>query len=353
MKTEFTQWQDIQLYAGIDLHKNKWVVTVRTDSCYINTFVCLPDEYKLLKTLQNKWHAAKIKAVYEAGCFGYHLADYLNSNGIDTIIVAPHTIPTARGSFVKTDKIDSRKLASELSKGSLKSIYMRSTEELCNRSLVRKRIQLVKRKRQIICRLKSDIIFYNVKFDFAVRQYLSKKVIKKIRGFEFSNDFLSYHFNQSLDEYEIVSKNLIKINLLLEKVASSPLYNNNFELLRSVPGIGKLTASIILLEIGNIERFSSKEKFVSYLGLTPTEFSSGDKVRIGSLSGMGHNYLRSLLIECSWQAVKFDPVLMKKYYSLSEKKGKLKAIVAIAKKLATRIHYVLKTSQPYVVGVVR
>lgn len=353
MRTESTQWQDLQLYAGIDLHKNKWVVTVRTDSCHINTFVCPPDEGKLLKTLQNKWQAAKIKAVYEAGCFGYHLADYLNSNGIETLIVAPHTIPTPRGSFVKTDKIDSRKLALELSKGSLKSIYLRSTEELYNRSLVRKRIQLVKRKRQLITRLKADMLFYDVKFDFTVKEYLSKKVIKKIREFNYCNDYLKYHFSQSVDEYEVVSTNLIKINLLLEKVVSSVTYNENFELLRSVPGIGKLTASIMLLEIGSIERFSSKEKFVSYLGLTPTEFSSGDRIRLGSLSGMGHNYLRSLLIECSWQAVKFDPVLMKKYYSLSEKKGKLRAIVAIARKLATRIHFVLKMSQPYVIGVVR
>jgi transposase len=353
MRTESTQWQDLQLYAGIDLHKNKWVVTVRTDSRHINTFVCPPDENKLLKTLQSKWHSAKIKAVYEAGCFGYHLADYLNSNGIETLIVAPHTIPTPRGSFVKTDKIDSRKLALELSKGSLKSIYLRSTEELYNRSLVRKRIQLVKTKRQIITRLKSDIIFYNIKFNFTVQSYLSKKTIKRIREFEYNNTFLSFLFNQSVDEYEIVSTNLIKINLLLEKVTSSPIYNNKFELLRSVPGIGKLTASIFLLEIGNIERFPSKEKFVSYLGLTPTEYSGGDKIRMGSLSGMGHSYLRSLLIECTWQAVKFDPVLMKKYYSLSERKGKLRAIVAVAKKLATRIHFVLKMSQPYVVGVVR
>lgn len=109
METEDTRWQDLQLYAGIDLNKNKWVVSVRTQSCHITTFVCSPEEEKLLKTFHNKWPAANINAVYEAGCFGYHLADYLNSNGIDTMIVAPHTVPTPRGSFVKTDKIDSRK----------------------------------------------------------------------------------------------------------------------------------------------------------------------------------------------------------------------------------------------------
>ena len=68
---------------------------------------------------------------------------------------------------------------------------------------------------------------------------------------------------------------------------------------------------------------------------------------------MGHNYLRSLLVECAWQAIRIDPVLLKKFYSLSERKGKLRAIVAVTRKLATRIHYVLKTSQPYVVGVIK
>jgi len=353
METTTTNWQDIQLYAGIDLHKNKWVVTIRTVTNHLVTFVAPPIKEKLVYTLEKRWPSAKINAVYEAGCFGYHLADYLNSKGIATIIVAAHTIPTPRGSFVKTDKIDSRKLASELSKGSLESIYLRSREELYNRNLIRKRIQLVKRKRQIMVRIKADIIFYDIKFDFQVREYLSQKVIKKFREFEYENDFLSYLFKQSVVEYEVVVENIKKIEKWLEEVCSSIPHQENYELLRGVPGIGKLAASCLLLEIGKIDRFSSKEKFVSYLGLTPSEYSSGDKVRNGSLSGMGHNYLRSLLVECAWQAIRIDPVLLKKFYSLSEKKGKLRAIVAVTRKLATRIHYVLKTSQPYVVGVIK
>jgi len=353
MKTKTTEWQNIQLFAGIDLHKNKWVVTVRTATTHLVTFVAPPMKEKLAQTLKKRWPSAKINAVYEAGCFGYHLADYLNSKGIVTIIVAAHTIPTPRGSFVKTDRIDSRKLALELSKGSLESIYLRSREELFNRNLIRKRIQLVKRKRQLIVRIKADITFYDIKFDFQVREYLSKKVIKKLREFEYENEFFSYLFKQYVDEYEVVMENIKKIDIWLEEVTSSAQHQEKYALLRTVPGIGKLAASSLLLEIGDIDRFSSKGKFVSYLGLTPSEYSSGEKVRNGSLSGMGHNCLRTLLVECAWQAIKIDPVLLKKFYSLSEKKGKLRAIIAVTRKLATRIHYVLKTSQPYVVGVVK
>ena len=102
METKQINWDNFQLYAGIDLHKNKWVITVKTKESYLTTFVIPPSEEILLKTFQHKWAGAKIKAVYEAGCFGYTIAEYLNTNGIETIIVAPHKIPTAAGNFVKT-----------------------------------------------------------------------------------------------------------------------------------------------------------------------------------------------------------------------------------------------------------
>lgn len=353
MKTSTTDWEGIQLYAGIDLHKTRWVVTVRTRETTLRTFVAPPEKEKLVETFRKKWPSAKIFAVYEAGCFGYHLSDYMNSQGIETIIVAAHRVPIEKGNFVKTDKIDSRKLASELSKGSLESIYLRNPEELHQRNLIRKRTQFVKRKKQIILRLKSDLMFYNITLDFLVREYLSKKVIKKFRTFDFGDSFIKFTFDQYLDEYENIIESIKKIEIWLEEIFSSKKLRKNYELLKSVPGIGKLSASTILLEIGDINRFSSKEKFVSYLGLTPSEYSSGDKINRGSLTGMGHTYLRALIVECTWVAVKLDPVFQKKFYMLAEKKGKLKAIVAMARKLATRIHFVLKTSQPYVIGVVK
>ena len=99
------------------------------------------------------------------------------------------------------DKIDSRKLASELSKGSLESIYLRNPEELYQRNLIRKRTQLVKRKKQIMLRLKSDLMFYNINPDFLVKEYLSQKVIKKFKAFDFGDSFMKFTFDQYLDEY--------------------------------------------------------------------------------------------------------------------------------------------------------
>ena len=353
MEARQIEWDGIQLYAGLDLHKNKWTITVRTKTKHLITFTAPPIKEKLVETFFKKWPKAKIKAVYEAGCFGYHLSDYLNSVGIETIIVAPHRIPTEKGNFVKTDKIDSKKLANELSKDSLETIHLRSKVEIYERNLIRKRKQLVMRRRKILVRLKADIVFFNVQIMVTIKEYLSQKVIKVLRKLKYDDEFLSFSINQYLDEYETLKTNIEIIDNQIENLLNSKKHKRNYELLRSVPGIGKVTAGAILLEIGDINRFSNKEKFVSYLGLTPSEYSSGDKIRKGSISGMGHSYLRSLLVECAWLSIKKDPVLLKKFYHLSEKRGKLVAIVAIARKLAARIHYVLKTSQPYMVGVVK
>lgn len=134
-------WTGQILYASIDVHKAKWVVTVRTREVQLKTFVTEADKEILLKSFRHLYSGAAIEAVYEAGCFGYHLADFLNANGIKTIIVAPHTIPVAPSQFVKTDIIDSRKLAAELARGNLSGIYLRPREDLFDRGLLRKRAQ--------------------------------------------------------------------------------------------------------------------------------------------------------------------------------------------------------------------
>lgn len=352
MGTKHMNWESFQLYAGIDLHKNKWVITVRTKESYITTFVIPPSAEILLRTFHHKWPGAKIKAVYEAGCFGYTIAEFLIDHGVETMIVAPHRVPIASGNFVKTDKIDSKRLATELANGSLQSIYLRNQEELYERNLIRKRLQLVKRRKQLQVQLKADLLFYNIPVSIDLNKYISKKSIQVLRDLNCRSSYINNLFTIYIDEYERVKNSINQIDKWLVDISQSSRHRKKFDLLRTVPGIGRLTAITILLEIGDIKRFSSAEKFSSYLGLTPSEYSSGDKIRKGSLSGMGHIQLRSLLIECSWWSIKKDPVLLEKFYKLSVGKGKCQAIVAIARKLAVRIRYVLMNEQPYVVGVV-
>jgi len=93
------------------------------------------------------------------------------------------------------------------------------------------------------------------------------------------------------------------------------------------------------------------EKFASYIGLVPSEYSSGEKIRKGSLSGMGHKTLRGLFIEISWVIIRKDPVLFEKYNRIRKGKTSAETIVAVANSLARRVHYVLVNHKPYCLGV--
>lgn len=353
METRRQNWNKQTLFAGIDLHKNKWVVTVRTPEVILKTFTTEPDKQILMKTFQNNWSGARINAAYEAGCFGYHLADFLNAHDINTQIIAAHTIPTAPGNFTKTDIIDSRKIAFELAKGTIKGIYHRSETELFNRHILRKRRQLLKRKKQLQVQIRSDLMFFGIEPPLPLKDYWSKKIIKSLKEIEVPNQiFKSLHI-MYLEEYERIKVQIKVINELLAEMINTDKYSERVKLLRTVPGVGALTAITLLLELGDFGRFASAEKFASYLGLTPSEFSSGDKNRKGSLTGMGNSDLRTLLVEVGWQAIKKDPVLLEKYERIAKGKSRCQAIVAIAKTLANRIRKVILTKEPYVIGVIK
>ena len=121
--------------------------------------------------------------------------------------------------------------------------------------------------------------------------------------------------------------------------------------MRTIPGIGPITAMVILTEVDDIHRFANHEKFRSYVGLTPTSNSSGDKDTHGEMINRGNKFLKSAIIESAWVAARADPVLHMDYIGFCNRMKKNKAIVRIACKLLNRINYVLKNEVPYKNGI--
>ena len=118
-------------------------------------------------------------------------------------------------------------------------------------------------------------------------------------------------------------------------------------MLRSIPGIGEISSRILSNELVDIERFNNERQLFSYLGLTPSENSSGGRIRKGNMTRQGNVYVRAVLIECAWSAIRKDKELKKYYMSLSARRGAKKAIVAVARKLSGRVRFVLKNKQEY------
>jgi transposase len=154
---------------------------------------------------------------------------------------------------------------------------------------------------------------------------------------------------------ELENLRQLKKELLLElrNLSKSDRYRKSVDLLKSAPGIGMVTAIRLALEWGDMSRFQRKEAFASFLGLIPSDYSTGELDRRGHITKQGNQWVRSWLVEAAWRAIKYDPVLLNKFRRVHSHSGsKKKAIVAVARMLAMRLRRVLLDAKPYEIGLV-
>jgi transposase len=138
-----------------------------------------------------------------------------------------------------------------------------------------------------------------------------------------------------------------EITKQIRNLSKSERYKTAVELLCTIPGISTLTAMIILTEIGDIHRFRTVDKLCSYIGLIPSEHSSGEKENRNYMTRRGKGILRRIIIEASWIAIRKDPGLLMNYTELTKRMKGNRAIKTISRKLIARIMFVLKNKEAY------
>jgi transposase len=149
------------------------------------------------------------------------------------------------------------------------------------------------------------------------------------------------------EQYEFLSAQIDKQTPLLRELSETALYRERVEILQSIPGIGIIPAMELLLELQDVSRFRRAEQLAAYVGLTPSQYSSADKVRMGRITGIGKNTLRAILVEASWKLITKDQVMREKYERIKIRSGGKRAIVAIARTLLLRMRRMLLDKQEY------
>ena len=142
-------------------------------------------------------------------------------------------------------------------------------------------------------------------------------------------------------------KQLLELPLLDHAVKKAAEDNEKARLLMTQPGVGPITSLAFVLTIGDASRFQRGKQVASYLGLIPREYSSGGKQRLGGISKQGNRFLRMLLVEAAQVAVRYDPKFRKQYQHRCHYKPKAVAKVAVARKLAIRLFWMLRTNTKY------
>lgn len=339
------------LFVGIDLHKAQWHVTVVSEDRCTLFSNRIPGQWISLRRVLSKYRkqAGTISAVYEAGFMGYWLADHLDRYGVRVTVTPPNKIPRASGDRVKTDRIDSRKLAELLRLGALKEVAIPIAAQREHREVARRRRRLIQDRVRCQTRIKSFLAFYGIQLE-ECRGKWTRTYVERLHALKLSSPWLQESFNILLDQFHQAQELVNRQTSLMRKLSRS-IYREQVELLATIPGVGWKTAIEILVELQDVRRFRRADQIGAYLGLTPSQFTTADKVRMGRITRQGKASVRMLLVEAAWRLIRKDAELRSSYESIKSRAGSKKAIVGIARRLVVRMRRMLIDQTGYAVGI--
>jgi len=342
------------IYVGLDVHHKQWNISVvGSEHVHIKGMTVVPDAKALAEYLRRRFSCKAIKLAYEAGFSGFHTQRELEKEGIDAIVTNPADIPTShKDGRQKTDERDSMKIAISLRANMLEAIYVPSLEDEENQGLFRRRADLVKKHTRIKNQIKSLLKKYGIKPEgkYATAKGWTKTYLKWLEEVAKSHKRLRNQIESMLRELDFISKELNIVEGQLEELSQCERYKDRYDRLLKIPGIGQTVAMAIILELFDINRFESFPRLASYVGIIPTEHSSGDKQRLGSMTKRSRTRLKPLLIESAWIIIRKDEAFKEYYKKLLSRMESKEAVVRCAKKLLRRIYHILQTSKDYQCG---
>ena len=346
--------QEYDVFAGLDVSKKSIAATFTSHHGFIRSLQMPHSVEYLLNHVRKHFANQKIAFVYEAGPTGYGLYDGLAARGYSCMIAAPSMIPRAPGNRVKTNRLDSRGLSESLRGGQLKSIHVPSAVYRELRHLTQLRDTMVRQAAAHKQRIKALLLLEGIEFPPAAagRQW-TLRVKAQLRKLSCSGS-VRFKLDQLLDSLEFTEKQVLSSTKEIRRFCREDAeLSQSIAYLMSVPGIGWIVASQLLARMGDWREIDNVRQLGSFLGLVPTENSTGDRVDRGSITRLGDGRLRSKLIQAAWSAIRQDTELREFYRSVCRRnprgRGARIAIVAVARKLSTRIYAVLKKQRPYII----
>lgn len=335
------------IYVGMDVHKNSYSVAVTSDKTAVKKDRLVASPTELVCYLKNNFRGAKINTAYEAGFSGFHLHRCLIQHGINNIVVHPAAIEIAARERVKTDKRDALKISVQLADGKLHCIHIPDEKMEANRRVTRLRSSLMGDRNKYGNRIKALLFQYGLiaaNDDTVVSKKWIDGILKILKKKKFS-DGLRYTVQSYSDQWLTITTKVKEIDKELAKQAENESEIDN--IYKSAPGIGPLSARILANELGNMKQFGGEKKLFSFTGLTPMEYSSGDKKCLGCISRQGRPVLRKILIEAAWVAINKDKKLGNIFETIAKRAGKKRAIVAIARRLIGYIRACVLKGEKY------
>jgi len=240
----------------------------------------------------------------------------------------------------KTDRRDAEHILELLLEERFPRLWVPSNEERDVRQLLLHRHHLVRNRTQVKNQLQAMALNQGVQkkrklWTKAGREQLQKLTLPA---------YTAQRRDECLQRLDYLDEQIRQLN---QKVEAEAEQREAVRLLRTHPGVGPQTALAFVLTIGEVKRFANAKRVASYVGLIPAEYSSGGKQRLGRISKQGSPLLRFLLVEAAQTAARLDPTLKRMYVRLCMRRSRGQAKVAVARRLATRLYWMLRSGNNY------
>jgi transposase len=291
---------DSTVYVGLDVHKESITVAYAIDTGEVESLgkigTTQAELDRLCKRLQSK--ASHVRVVYEAGPCGYGLYRQLMERGFESMVCAPSLIPKKPGERVKTDRRDAVKLVRSLRAGDLSAVYVPGVEDKAFRDLARAWAASREDCRQARQRLKSFLLAHGVRY--TGRADWSEAHRRWLSSYSFASAWQQLAFEEHRRTIDDRLAQCQRLEAALREAVVGWRFYPVVLALQAMRGMQFVTAIGMVSELGDLSRFTHPRQLMAWLGVTPSEHSSGDKRRQGSITKTGNSYARKLLVEAAW-----------------------------------------------------
>lgn len=289
---------------GLDVHKETIAVAValpgRGGPEYRGEIANQPKVLqKWLDRLHQEFGGALLLFCYEAGPCGYGLYRWLTEAGHDCHVVAPSLIPKKAGERIKTDRRDALKLARLLRSGELTTVWVPDTDQEAMRDLTRARDDMKSQERKARQQLNAFVLRHAHHWPRGKTRWTAAHY-NWLESICFEQPWLQIVLQEYIDAVKAATQRVADLTDQLLRALPSWSLAPVVDALVALRGIDKLAAMVLLAELGDISRFDSPRQLMAYLGLVPSEHSSGGRRRQGAITLTGNGHARRMLVESAW-----------------------------------------------------
>jgi transposase len=302
--TEARHQERYAAYVGLDVHKESIAVAVaepgRAEPVYRGEIANQPKSVeKLVAKLSEAYDGALLQFCYEAGPCGYVLYRQILACGHDCQVVAPSKIPRTPGERIKTDRRDALKLARLLRSGDLTAVWVPDRDQEMMRDLSRARDDMKGQERKARQQLNAFVLRHGHHWPRGKSRW-NPTHYNWLESLRFEQAWQQVVLQEYIDAAKAASARVAQLSDHMMRALSEWSLGPVVDSLIALRGIDKLAAIVLLAELGDISRFDSPRQLMAFLGLVPSEHSSGARRRQGGITLTGNGHARRMLVESAW-----------------------------------------------------